>query len=70
MKKLFVLVLTVAIAMIFAACESREERELRNAIDAAERAEENYQRAVDDYNELQRDIDNYNSALERVQNAK
>lgn len=69
MKKIFIFAVATALVLSFCACESKEERALREAEEAAEHANEAYQRAVDNYNQTQRDIENYKRAVDRVNTA-
>lgn len=70
MKKYFLLVLVIIIFITVCGCESTEERKLREARETSYQLEKAYEKSVDDYNELKRDIAEYKRAADRLKNAK
>lgn len=71
MKKRFLLVLVMIMIFItVCGCESKEERKLRETRETSYQLEKAYEKSVDDYNELKRDMAEYKRAAERLKNAK
>ena len=66
LKRIIAILFSLVLCFSLCSCKSAEERELERAIDAADRAEENYQRAVDSYNETKRDIEEYERLLDAL----
>jgi hypothetical protein len=62
-KKFILLLLLTAMLFGFCACESQEEKNLRQAQEAAQHANDAYQAALENYNDLQNDIAEYEDAL-------
>ena len=72
MKKVLALFLSLAMFSTLCACGSslsKQEREYQAAQEAARSAEKAYQQALDDYNDLQRDIEAYQKAAEKLKGA-
>lgn len=70
MRRLILLLLMLAMLFGFCACESKEEKDLRKANEAARQANDAYQAALENYNELQRDIADYEEALDKLDQYK
>ena len=70
MKKCFLSILIIIITLSVFGCESKEERKLREARETSYQLEQAYEKSVDDYNELKRDIAEYKRVADRLKNAK
>lgn len=70
MKRITALILVIALSASLVGCKSKEEKELERAREAAAAMEEVAKQAQQDYDDLMRDIENYERAFERVQNAE
>ncbi len=66
MKKTLSVFCVAIMLLFFAGCESAEEKVAREAREAADRAQEVYENAIDDYNDLTQMIDDYNDAIEKL----
>ena len=70
MKKCFLSILIIIITLSVFGCESKEEIKLREARETSYQLEQAYEKSVDDYNELKRDIAEYKRVADRLKNAK
>ena len=66
MKKLVAIVLVITLFAGLCGCKSKEERALERARETARQTEQQFNRALKDYNDLQRDINDYQKALDRL----
>ena len=70
MKRAIAVFLLLVMCFSLFGCKSKEERELERAREAAAEAAKAAERAQENYDDLIRDIQRYEDALSRVQNAK
>lgn len=68
-KKIFYIVFSIMILFSLSGCKSKEEKAYEEAVETAKQTEKNYQKAVDDYNQLQDDIQEIQDQQERINNA-
>lgn len=70
--KIFILALVPA-CICFTACESKEDRlsrELRESTIRVQELEKNYERAVDDLDSFNRDVESYRELQRALENAR
>lgn len=70
MRQILALVLVLALAVPLTGCKSKAERDLEEARKAVEAMGQMAEDAQRDYDELMRDIDQYERAMEALENAK
>lgn len=66
MKKWKIICVVCLIPIIMCGCQSKEEREYQRAREAANQAMDAYNSAVSDYYNLQKDIQDYQDAVDRL----
>lgn len=66
MKQLTAILLALCLALSFSGCKSKQERELEQAQRAAQEAREAADRARENHDQLVRDIERYQQALDRI----
>lgn len=66
MKQLTAILLALCLALSFSGCKSKQERELEQAQRAAREAREAADRARENHDQLVRDIERYQQALDRI----
>lgn len=70
MKKIVTLLLTFIMCISLCACESKAEKELRKAREAANRADEVYKNTVRRNEQLKKDLDELDRLTNSIKNAK
>lgn len=66
MKKFISLIFVLLITVSFCGCETKEERKARQAKETAAFLEENYEKQVQEYNDLKDDLDDYHKKQDRL----
>ena len=66
MKRLTAILLALCLALSFSGCKSKQERELEQAQRAAQEAREAADRARENRDQLVRDIERYQQALDKI----
>lgn len=66
MKQLTAILLALCLALSFSGCKSKQERKLEQAQRAAQEAREAADRARENHDQLVRDIERYQQALDRI----
>lgn len=66
MKKMIFLMLALVLCLGLCACESKEERAFRQAQEYARQTNEAYENAVKKADAFQRDMESYQSAINRL----
>lgn len=66
MKQLTAILLALCLALSFSGCKSKQERKLEQAQRAAQEAREAADRAQENRDQLVRDIERYQQALDRI----
>lgn len=70
MKKVLALVLTLVMVLSLTACgKSQAEKEYEEEVEAASGLKKTYERLQESNDKIQKDFDDYNSALSRLENA-
>lgn len=70
MKKRGASILFVMTLLYLVGCKSSEQKAYERAVEQERRAWEAYQDAQNDYNQLKKDIDEYNDLINQINNAK
>lgn len=70
MKHRILLYIVLLISVLLCGCQTKEERELENALRYQQNAMESYERELKEYNKLKRDLERYESLVEELNNAK
>lgn len=72
MKRIWIIVLTflLALSICLSGCEDPDARKAREASEAHARAQQDAERARQEYEDLTRQIDEYNAAVERANQLK
>ena len=71
-KRILLLMLSVVMVFGFGGCDTRSqaEKEMEKAQEILRIANDAYQKSLEEYDQLQRDLDRYNELADQVKNAK
>lgn len=70
MRRITAWILILCLALGCVGCKSKEEQKLENLEKASAEIQKAAEKAVKEYDRLQRELDAYDRAMERVENAK